>query len=433
MSQQKQFKPVELEQSIQGSALAETATISWRSLIFAFVSFVLFQSVSCVAAVKTPSLRNTTLMNYPFVKTHKGFSEVRFSINSLTPAHGVLEMDVSLVRLSALDSTTKVITVNQTLDLCQGLAVIARRVESQRGQVLTFSDGETVSSELTIFRLAVGNYDTINVSLAIDTHTDDCKAFRLKYAFNDPKAETFVRSVRLILAASGLYAFIAFLICPGRSALSSDSIPSIVLGVFTIFASNPIGALLSLLEWATPITMVVFLSMYRFFSLVALRKRGGGLKEPWVIGALLLSLIYGFVECLATYPSSLAPTLRFELIAMHLSYMILVIVLLCVALCTYPQVQRFRAIAFGVFIFVSSGMTIVSEVCFKRRDSEFSTLSVLLYQSSHILSAIVFLYFENASTAGYEKLTSLTRVANTGDLDVELEHDELTDGEAVYD
>jgi hypothetical protein len=310
------------------------------------------------------------------------------------------------------------VSVNSTIDLYEGSSLKARRDASQRDQRLTFSHARTVSSELTIFRVTIGQYDRIDVSLKFEVDVKDCTDFRVKYQFTDPASEQLIRIIRVVLAACVLYAFVTFLFSVGKDLMSQNYVLPIILGISAVSATNPLGVALSSIEWFTPITMMIFLSVHRFFSLIMLRKRGGKLNESWVTGAAMIAALYGIVEGIATIPSSFAGSFKAEVNAFHLGYAVLVVALFSYALRTYSQVQRFQAIGFGVFTLVAAGMTILSEVFVKGQDREASTMSLLLYQSSHLLSAIVFLFFENGAAIGYEKLR-VAPLTDAGDLDVE--------------
>jgi hypothetical protein len=100
-----------------------------------------------------------------------------------------------------LDLSQKTITVNQTIDLCQGSALFARRKESRLDQRITFSEDETVSSEWNIDREGVGDYDAISIFLLIEADVLDCNCFKLKYTLSNPGAQQFINSVRLVLTA----------------------------------------------------------------------------------------------------------------------------------------------------------------------------------------------------------------------------------------
>jgi hypothetical protein len=409
---------VEIEESLQTGGFSETELAFWNSLILTFLSFAVFQSAYCLLAITTPSCLNQTTINHPITRDRPNATSVKIRIDSLTPAHRFVTMTVALVRGLAADSAATAVTFYHALDLCRGGHVIAKQTYRLRDQPITFSDGASDSNELKVFRIAVHNYDEINESLTFESDLAKCIGFKFRYTFIDPTALRLMKSVRLILSGSAMYALIVYLNAAGWPWFSADHILSIVLGVSAVIETNPIGLFCSSIEGATPILVIVFLSVYRLTTLITFRKQGGGLKEPWVIGAILIGVIYGSIEALERWTEKF----HGELKLCHCGYAILIVFLFVDALRSYKKVERFRAIGFGLFTIVAIGMTIISQVISPNR--EFSTLPLLLYQSSHVLGAIVFLFFQRGAAIGYQKLALATRrPVDSRDVGVELDEE----------
>jgi hypothetical protein len=147
------------------------------------------------------------------------------------------------------------------------------------------------------------------------------------------------------------------------------------------------------------IPSICFLSVYRFLALSLLRGGVDNLQEASLCGAALLVIIYAVVEILAVLPLPYSQIFDYPRTCCHVGYAVLILALVTHALVAHTGIRRVQEAAVGFLALIAAGSTIFSEV-YSRVDA--STLPLLIDQSSHVLTAIVFLFLQNATEAGAE-------------------------------
>jgi hypothetical protein len=422
-----QFKEVKLEAEPKEQESASGWSLPWASLLAMFLSFALVQSGFWYGAYKVPSLHNSTTLTYPLTQEFANrFADVRIRIDGLTKGHQFISLRLSLTRPSGAGPLSHLFDVNQTTELYHGPELSNRRSWNMKRRIM-FSEGATVSNEVVLDRIAIRTIDAVNITLRAQTDFIQTKDLQFRYTFADPNAVALVGTLRLVLASCALYAVISWFTCRCLDILSAGHPSLTILAVMTTVATNPIALFVPSFDRFSVIPRIGFLSVYRFFVLSVLRGGPEALGETALTGAALLAIIYAGLEALAILTQTFSTVFETPLTICHIGYAVLVVGLLAHALTAHAGVRRVQEAATAVFAVIAAAATILSEVLFR---TEASTLPLLLCQSSHVLSAVVFLFLQSATDAGaaINRKKLVPYDGDDGALDVDSDDEAQEDG-----
>jgi hypothetical protein len=392
-----QFSDVELETGLEQSHPARKLS-PYGSLLLTFLSFALFESAYVYAGIQSPTLTNTTIMDYPLPHEYTSrTTEIKIRLEPFTPHHRFLSIFTALTRFSTIAAHTHFLNVTQTVQLFQADQLLDTFESGMADAKVAFVPGTDVSSELAMFSTRVTNFDAVAVTMLLEGNFSACRGLQFRYTFANPNLSRFFSSIRLILAGCALYAFVAFLVCVRCQIASGMGFATAALGAAAVLATNPAGVFWPEVNFLNGVLMSVFLTFFRFFSLLIVRSIAQHPKGVTIF-AMALIVAYGFVEGLGRAGN--------VVVALHCCYGGLMLGLLAYShRSAADEKEEFRAVQFGLFIVVTIGMTLFTEVAVRGDDS---SRSLLMYHSSHILSAIVFLFFQHAVAAGYERIPSVS-------------------------
>jgi hypothetical protein len=392
-----QLSDLELETGLEQSHLA-CETSPYRLLLLTFLSFAVFESAYVYAGIQSPTLTNTTIMDYPLPHEYASRrAEINIRLESFAPSHRFLAIFTALTRFSTFTACTYFLNVTQTVQLFQVDRLLDTFESSLADAAVAFMPGTDVSSELAMFSKRITDFDAVAVKMLLESNFSACRGLQFRYAFADANLSRFFSSIRIILSGCSLYALIAFLVCVRCQISSGMGCATAALGATAVLATNPASVFWPKVDFLNGVLMSVFLTFFRAFSLLIVRSIA---DHPFGITIFALALIVacGFAEGLGGVGN--------VLVVLHCCYGALILGLLTHAhRMAAGEAEKFQVVQFGLFIIVTVGMTILTEVA-ARTDG--SSRSLLWYHSSHILSAIVFLFFQHAVAAGYERVPSVS-------------------------
>jgi hypothetical protein len=232
--------------------------------------------------------------------------------------------------------------------------------------------------------------------MRIATDFASSEKFLFKYSFADQNIDQVMATIRLVLSGCSLYTLLGLLYSLRDHRYFRFKWISLVLGVSAVFATNPLGVLSETFVYLNDVTMSVFLTFFRTFSLLLLYSmihKTADAVEKWTVATVPLVVLYGFVEGLASN----------VVLSFHIGYLAGICALFVYGLRGAADTDRFQLVAFGSFIAVTCLMTMIADVWMK---DEASSRSLLLYQSSHVLAAIVFLFLQHSPAAGYQSINT---------------------------
>jgi hypothetical protein len=403
------------------------------------IGFLAFEFTYAYAGFKTPLPVNTTVFDYPIFPLKSGpVIRADLHVGHLTLLHHILRIDTSVVRFSGGKPVDVSADINKTISLQRDGSVVRRFDEYVPNSTFAFSSDDLVSSEMNVLVIPVMGFDSMYLNLTIATDLHPCKAIRFKYSFADPRFDRFQQIVRLILSGCALYAFIRFVFFLKTGVYSHFQYISVVLGIGAIFATNPLSALCpgKLTNFLSPLFLALFLSVFRFFvihfcdSIMSQQRR-----SRVVLFYLPMIIIYGVIEACANYSHCSIDSLLIHsspadkglseklLEICHIIYAIVIVVALVLAV-RKAGAQLFRVAAFGIFAFATVVSTIITEVLIKRFETaKVSIFSILLYHSSHVLAAIVYLFLQHSVALEYENMDENSGVDRDRTLAVDFAED----------
>jgi hypothetical protein len=354
-------------------------------VVVTFASFFLFQLILAVVALRFPSLVTTTTVACATVPGLTG-SLVDIKIR-LQPVHRIVAFGAFLVRDRAAVPLTYKVTLNGTIAYLRNSTVIRSEAAFRTG-TLAFTAGAVLSNELNVLGSGIETFDAIDLSLHLGVNFNDYNGFEFRHAFIDSDTQKLMVCVRVILAGCAFYAVTGFVIALKIGVYRSVQYHCIVLGVTACFATNPLGLWFEKVQWLAPVTMALFMSVFRLCSQFLIHNRA-------VIFAMPVVVAYGILEGWTTEH----PMRGKFLIAFHILYSIGTAGNLASSFWESPG----KAAGIGGPIILTIITTLLSEVALK---AEQSSLPLLLYQASHILSAAAFLFLQSSARAGYEAIVS---------------------------
>jgi hypothetical protein len=407
---------VDLEQEADLFPVVFIDKASYKAVLWTFLTFLFFESAYVYTGLHTPSLVNVTTIDYPLVQEYNNrMADVKLRIAPLSTLQRFLRLDAALARHSAFRAYSDGIVVNSSISYSAKGQRLDSHVSPRQNHKYHFSQGADVSNYINIFFTKVTNFDAIELSITFEADLFFCKGFKLTYSFADPSLARFKNAIRVVLAGSAAYTFVGFLICL-KSGSSNFQRTTIVLGVAAVCATNPLGMLLprGVDDVVAPLTVAVFMAVFRWFvfhlvdSLVreddAIFKGRAFIYIPALIAYAVIESAAGVLGSGGVNTDGTRSVSIFDglLFYCHVGYCAVGLVGLAHAYVATVDAAHFKVVSFGAFILVTVVMTLVSEVFWRRVDvTKGSSLPLLLYQSTHILAAIVFIFFQHSSK-GFE-------------------------------
>jgi hypothetical protein len=397
------FQSVDFEKRADLQPITFIDKTTSKSILFTFLTFLLFVSAYVYTAFHSPSVSKTTTTHYPLTQAYNNrMADVKIRLSPLNPDHRFIRFRAALKRHGIVRELTDFVIVNTSLEFYSGDV----KLNSYEGQHIqfrySFKSGSEISNQLLLFDRQITNFDGLNIAATFQADLFFCKGFELSYSYADPSLVKFRNTIRVVLCLSAAYTFAGFVFSLKSERPSQFQFASIILGVATVFATNPIGLLLpgswdSLIEI---FTIPLFLGTFRWFVFFLLDSSihdDDTLFKSWSRFYIPFIVIYSFLEMLAGLQPR--PFISTALAAFHEVYTGATIVLLGAAfLLTVDQVH-FRVVAFSPFILTTTVMTVISEVLLPRFAlAKESSLPLLLYLATHIFTSIVFLFFHHTST-----------------------------------
>jgi hypothetical protein len=384
---------VELERTLD--AVSTTPDSLYRPVVITFVSFLIFQSTFVYAAFKYPSLVNTTVIASPITPDYtRRLAEVKIRIDSLTPLHQFVSIAARLTRSAPVQSASVFVNVNKTIEYWNDQKMLDRQKTLNDVMPISFPWGVRLSTKMTMLDTRIQDFTAVNVSIRAATDLANSVNFLFKYSFADQNIDNVMATIRLVLSGCSLYAFLGFLYCLKDQGYFRFMWISLLSGISAIFATNPFGVFNPRFVYLNDVTNSIFLTFYRTFCILLLQStihKTAEAAKTWTRTIIPLVVVYGFVEGLANKVVQW----------LHIGYLALICALLVYGARGAVDVDRFQLNAFGSFMAVTCVMAIIAEVWMK---DAASSLSLLLYQSSHVLASIVFLFLQQSTAAGYQSI-----------------------------
>jgi hypothetical protein len=313
--------------------------------------------------------------------------------------------------------------MNQTIELFESINNSKIQTWS-RSPTITFSEGSAVSRDFLILGLQARNWTVINISLRVKTDLTKYQSMRFNYQSSDPNGVRYIRPLRLTIAGIAAYGLL------GRLIVGSVTLQSIILQLTAVMSLNVIALVFPGLERLTSLTVVLFLSVYRTFCLSFLRTGGKGFEKKEVINVFPFVFVYGIIEWFAAILITGKQSCLVMTKVCHVVYGVVILVWIGRALRDFVDEQRMKIVGFGFFMGGGVFMTWISEVYGKRVGS---TLSLLVYQTAHVLATLAFMVMETPTGGGgvggsLEPTKLIESDGENRDLEVDSEDGEENEG-----
>jgi hypothetical protein len=389
------FAEVDLENDGDRYRLTFIEKASYKSLLSAFIAFILFESAYIYAAANIDLSPATTTLDHPLTQAYNNrMADIRIGIDSLVPANQYIRLTGALLRHSVLRDWNGTILVNASAECADGAVLRTPRANLS----YAFQKSDDVSSSISILNIPIKEFNAIALNVTFETDLFFCKGFRFTYSFADPTVARFENTARTLLSGCALYSFVAYIASLRAASKSSLQIAAIAVGAAAVLSPNPLALFLpaGFAPWLAPVLAALFLAVFRWFVLYLIDStvhESGALLTRWALAYGPLVAAYAAAEVAAVFGAG-----RRLLGALHTAFAVAVLALLTGAFLSTDRLAHFRIVCFGVFVLAAVLATLASEVAapafgFKRTQLR----SLLLYQATHVFAVIVFLFFQRSA------------------------------------
>jgi hypothetical protein len=380
---------------------ASRASILWTISLFA--AFLILQ---LAIALRTPSYFSHGSESYRFAeKTGNATLEMDFRLSDFGRTPGFVSVNCSLI--------SQVSTDDRVLPLRIGVrsAVFhdGRAIESVSDPFyltrVTFSNGRSKSSPIPLSRLRLPPGGQVELGVAVEADCTTLIAFLFDWEFLNSATLEYLGRLHLAMAilTGYLFAVYAWNLIFEQKQFSQGLLLGV--GLAAVFASNPIGAVLSNLVFSPSeagcALQALFTALYRFLLCAELRRLRGALPPPRSAFFVLLAL---FVTAQAAAEASasherltrlfagIAPVLMLSVAdgvacAVRAVYLCFSSALLASAVARGSGAQRRRIALLGGSLVATDIATLAD--CAPMA----SVLPAVLYGATHSLCASLLLFF----------------------------------------
>lgn len=388
--------------------------ISYDSVIFIFIIFIIFNSIYVYSGTYFPSSFNQTSIYYPLIQDYSNdIATVNILLEPLHVFHKFINMDGKAIRHSTkYPIENNLILDGKLIHLKDGLVVDESTIQPHN-ITSYFQIGVEKSSQFHVFKQPIySSFNGLNISLVFKSGFYNIRGFEFTYTFSDTaKYNSLINTKKLILSSTACYALIGFIFCLKGNSLSTNDIFAIILGITAVLAPNPLALIANnkFISFLSILLPTVFFTVFRSYQVnivISILNRKNRFSQQLTSICLIIIIFYGVCEfCnssnkIYSFMSDSHELTPFELtvIFMHMLY--------AATLCFsfgynfYSTSQfstdnkwHFKSAVYGIFSLVTTASMLATEVVLPisgfSNDSEMGTD---LYISSHIFASIVFMF-----------------------------------------
>lgn len=399
---------VELENDSAFKGKNTISNFSYSSVLITFLFFIIFESGYVYTAMKAPSFTNVTNIDYPLSNEFRNkISSIQIIISPLTKYHKYLKMGISLINYPENKILYQTVDFNVSKTFLHFDSILNTSVTSSRSMFIWKSNNQ-VSNMIPIFNEYITNFNALNVSLTVLSNLHETKSIRLTYTFCEANLIKFQAAVMGLLFFSAIYALVGFLYSVHYSSFTFLDYICLIYSILLICSSNPFGIIINhpFIDIITNITSRFYLCFLQFFFIATLYSTFYSTKDyPFSfmlsnsIFFILYYLAYIFSDNISNSISS------FILIGFHITYAIISISLTIKSFFSSSPFISYKGISFGIFNIVCCIITLWIDVFLRLyKIPQYSNLKNLVYYPTHILTGIIFIFFQYIASSEYHNI-----------------------------
>lgn len=431
-----------------------------KTLLLSLLFYFILEGSYVFTAVKSPPYVNTTTFFYPITHDESPTAaDVFVHVEKLTNLHKFFRMDGVVVRRFLNNSASDPLEIFSAINYEKNGKITRSINTSKTGKPLRytckFEHGAEFSNRFLIINEPIHNFDSLNISLLINsTNFESSKVtgFNFRYSFAQPNLLKYANSIKIIFTISSLVVFIDYvrsLYSKNKTIFEQNSSSNYIfstlllsLGFTAIFALNPLeivyfwlninrsvvyeGILYKILTALSPILFSLFMTIFKLFTYYLIDTtihNSEDIDKQWAMFYGIFIIFFEIIETLAGLQNSdiykniiKTGSLSLDgyvnltlldriLMTLQLVYCITTLLLLAYSYRVSNKNNKMKFISYGLFIFLSLIMTLSSEVFLSSlKVTKHTSISLLFYQTAHILSSIIFYLFQDADTSLFESI-----------------------------
>ena len=391
-------------------------TASYRDILVVFSVYLLFELCYVFIAYHHPRLATVEVVDYPLVQTFSNrVATVIAKIESLD-AYYSFSIGAAVIRQTSAHDFESSLNLSQTLELFAGSNPVYSPMTSNRTVLARFSEGSDVSNDVgQNLNMLISGYDAVTVHLSVEGDLYFCKGFRLMYRLVESRLRSVRNSVTLVLFLGAIYVTVGYIVTSTGESLRAQTI-YFGLGATLISSMNPMSLLLNGVEMMSAILTPVFLEVFRLYVMIMLDATihsASSSPKHWAIIYIPFLLVYWAVETLENCGYCSAQ----RLMLCHVIYSLGTLALLCYAWITCAKTHFTRLVGYSPFILSTLFATLICGTVFHGYDS----WQFFVYDTSHILAAMAFFFFQSAASYHYKTIAQATSDSSDIVIDIDLD------------
>lgn len=417
-----------------------------KSTVALLLVFILLH---ILAAWRSPNLLSLKHEYFAFNKTEGVVSvDMDIILSSLLPTHKFVNVNGSIIRNTNLDSAPLSLPIEYSVktDFLYNQTLKNVKEVNSKEVTLSFGQGEKNSSEYEVLEEEITDFDTLQIKVTVKSNVTEVSGFLFSWSFANMSAAKYKRIACILTSFLIGYMLVIFCSFINLETEAFTQIFCIIIGAMGIISSNPIALFLSPIKSARisdHVLMTAFLAFYRLFLITQLEMVRAHSTSPKIILLIILGLYFAFystINAAANYDRAnfilssqtvtdiILPTEKL-LIELHITYTIICIVWIILAIKQSNGYTTRRMYLFIFFTLLDLTGTLVSEVLFPiLHVCMFSILPSMIIASTHVTTAAFSIFFlHNGSDPDYTQMDDQNQKG--GSLDIE----ELSDNELLDD
>ncbi|OHT00445.1 hypothetical protein TRFO_32906 [Tritrichomonas foetus] len=405
------------------------------------LTFSLFLILECINFYQgymyySPIVNCTTIF-CPLIKDYNQTRvDLSVNVNNLTDFNSFLRVDMLFIRYtSKAESFHIVYKLNYTAEYFLSNQSVLKEIDDFAVRDCYFHRKTVYTRPRTLFYKRIYDFDEFSAFISIDTNLSDIKAVSIIYFFVDAKTMKFMQNSTIFLTLVTLVTFLQYLKYYKNSTKNTQDFIILILGLLSVFSVNIFSVFSNnhFMQVISPITMNVFLMMFRIFSLYffdSIHKRSItpslAVHEEirFNIYYMLFQIYYEITRDSLFYVeyNDVPKKLTLSDLIMyyfHLKYIYTCFTWYINALKGSTKQNKIILNNYGRYILVTLFNTLIVQVLLKMKNVSTNTgLIPLVYQYPHIIATIIFLNMKLNCTNEYQMLN------NRNQFEDEVENDE---------
>ena len=302
------FAEVELDGHSNAGSHFFIESTGWWSFLTTIAMLGAFLVMHTYAALRAPPLLASKEEFFKLNSTESNVSiDVDITLSQLQDLHRFIDVNCSFIRKEVADDVTLPIDVKTSYSSMLNFVTVSEEKQDNRKFDLKFTAGSNRSTAFPVIKLTVKGIDTTTIRMTVQTQYANIEGFQFHWDFNNPSAEKYCSSAKLLMSFLIGYMLVIFAFYLKFDAESFTQIFLLVLGITGVFASNPLNIFLPTSSGAKisdHILMAVFIAVFRMFLMVQLELLRSHNTAPPTVLTIVLGVFFGFyatVDAAAAY------------------------------------------------------------------------------------------------------------------------------------